>query len=797
MADLATLRITVDASGAIRAVDQFGNSVEKAVDDTEKLGTSAKRVGAVLGTTLVAGLALVIKNTAEAQKVQAQLAAALTSTGGAAGQTLESLNDHAAALQRITAFGDEAIGSAQALLLTFTKISGDVFPQATLAVLNLATALGGDVRGAAMQVGKALNDPILGVTALSRAGVQFSPVQKAMIAGFVETNQIAKAQGVILAELATQVEGSAAAYRNTLGGAIAGVQNAFGDLFEVSSPGMDDMVGSVNAVADALSILPTRIAIVLENLKNLRLQFSSFFDLGGESMQDRLARLEAEAQGRPAPKPGLSSAQQLERSNADLANLDRLLREQLAAVAAAQLARRTARETGARGLLGAGAGTPDPVVVTAAAEAVDKFTRNIKAMTKAVEDDTALREKQDARTKAALAKTAAAVQELSESARVFQEQTQIALGRFFSDFLTVGATSLKTFFQQFAQLGRDAIGNALAKAVMDSLGPRLKDLFSGAFTGFAGGVFGGVLGAFISGITGATNALEKMVAATNRAIADFASRPLDAQLSEEQRQLKALEKERDSLVRQALGDRGFGALEGTDFMSTRGRVTDRLAGVQSLLGMSSITGGARTALEATEKSLKAALAQIDAIGNAFDANTEAIRKNIKAMSEQRNREQADSLSRFRDSLNLSSQSPLSPTAQLAEARRQYDVILALAKAGDQSAMSSLPETARTLLDASRAVNASGVRYAQDFAKVQADTALLITGLRNTPIDIADGILDRTEPYLVDTLATANASLEVQQAGFQSVVDELIAVKTEIRVMKNALKLSLEEVAAAV
>ena len=116
----------------------------------------------------------------------AQLDARLKSTGNAAGFTSKQLQGMAASLQGVTRFGDEAIIEMQSLLLTFTEIGGDTFTDATEAILNVSTAMGQDLQTAAIQVGKALNDPILGVTALARSGIQFTQSQKDTIKSLVE-----------------------------------------------------------------------------------------------------------------------------------------------------------------------------------------------------------------------------------------------------------------------------------------------------------------------------------------------------------------------------------------------------------------------------------------------------------------------------------------------------------------------------------------------------------------------------------------------------------------------------------
>ena len=61
------------------------------------------------------------------------------------------------------------------MLLTFTNIGKDVFPKATETMLDMATAMNSgmtpsaeQLKGVSIQLGKALNDPVEGISALSR-----------------------------------------------------------------------------------------------------------------------------------------------------------------------------------------------------------------------------------------------------------------------------------------------------------------------------------------------------------------------------------------------------------------------------------------------------------------------------------------------------------------------------------------------------------------------------------------------------------------------------------------------------
>lgn len=254
--DLATLGIRITTQGAKEATRDLAGLEKQAAASEKRAVSIGKAWGLALGTAVVGAVGVgvgalktYIQNSIEAEKVQAQLNATLKSTGFAAELSAGEINKMAEALQDVTVFDDEAITGAQSLLLTFTKIGRDVFPRATEAVLDMSTALGTDLRSAALQIGKALNDPVKGITALSRAGVQFSKEQTEVIKSLVETGRVAEAQRIILAELETQMGGSAKAARNTLGGALQSLKNSFDNLLE-GDTSQGGLLGARKAVED-------------------------------------------------------------------------------------------------------------------------------------------------------------------------------------------------------------------------------------------------------------------------------------------------------------------------------------------------------------------------------------------------------------------------------------------------------------------------------------------------------------------------------------------------------------------
>jgi hypothetical protein len=140
----------------------------------------------------------------------AKMQAILSATGYAAGMTATQLDDLANSLSQMSGIDDDVIKSSESMMLTFRNIGRDAFPQAMQAALDLQTTFG-SLESSTMQLGKALNDPVAGITALNRAGVTFSDSQKQQIKNFVETNQLAQAQAIILKEVSNQVGGTSAA----------------------------------------------------------------------------------------------------------------------------------------------------------------------------------------------------------------------------------------------------------------------------------------------------------------------------------------------------------------------------------------------------------------------------------------------------------------------------------------------------------------------------------------------------------------------------------------------------------
>ncbi|MAH51451.1 hypothetical protein CMI37_36890 [Candidatus Pacearchaeota archaeon] len=191
---------------------------------------------------------------------QKRIGRVIKSTGGAAGITKEEIFAMNAAFEKSTSIAETTINQVSALLLTFTNIGGDVIPQVTEAVLDMTVVMyQGNVtleslKTTSIQVGKALNDPIKGLNALKRVGVSFNAQQKSIIRALQNTNQLTKAQGIILEEL--EKEFGDQATLKTYNKAVLALDTSIGNLSkrmgEELRPAIEPLIISLTELIDTL-----------------------------------------------------------------------------------------------------------------------------------------------------------------------------------------------------------------------------------------------------------------------------------------------------------------------------------------------------------------------------------------------------------------------------------------------------------------------------------------------------------------------------------------------------------------
>ena len=233
-------RFAQETARDLRGLERAGAGVSTTFTNlAASIAASAARAGPGLilaGIAAVgAGLTKGVRNSEDYQKSLLRLEAVFKATGGTAGVTVRQVDQFAERLERTTLTNSEAIKDAAAGLATFKSISGDAFFRTIELGQDLAAVFGGDLRSSVTQLGKALEEPITGLSALREKGVTFSATQKEQIRLFVEAGEAAKAQGLILDTLADQVGGAGKAEASGLTGAFAAFNAELGDFLQLAA----------------------------------------------------------------------------------------------------------------------------------------------------------------------------------------------------------------------------------------------------------------------------------------------------------------------------------------------------------------------------------------------------------------------------------------------------------------------------------------------------------------------------------------------------------------------------------
>ena len=238
-------RAAKSTKSASKATDEYSSSLVKFHRNTGDVNTIIGKFGKkmsmmrsrLLIVAFAAGLvgkalSTLHKATSEFEVAQGKLNAVLASTGGVSGKNASQLENMANIMQVSMGQSNTVIMEMQARLLTFTSIVGKQFDKTIEIAVDMAAVLGTDLNSATIQIGKALNNPIEGLSALSRVGVSFTQQQKEQIKTMQESGNIIGAQKVILSELRTEFGGASNEIReNALTTKkLSDLQNEWGDL---------------------------------------------------------------------------------------------------------------------------------------------------------------------------------------------------------------------------------------------------------------------------------------------------------------------------------------------------------------------------------------------------------------------------------------------------------------------------------------------------------------------------------------------------------------------------------------
>jgi hypothetical protein len=228
--------------------DFDGRGTDRAIREFQRMEGAGSKAGfAVRKAAIPAALALGtialaakagLEGVMDDEEALANLQSTIKSTGNAANITSGSFEKYATELEKVTGTGADQIIQGAALLGTFKNVRNEVgagnrvFDRATKAALDLSKKGFGSLEGSNKMLGKALNDPIKGISALGRAGVTFTEEQKATIKTLQESGRTLDAQKIILREVEDQVGGTAEAFGETTRGKIERSKRAFESMQE-------------------------------------------------------------------------------------------------------------------------------------------------------------------------------------------------------------------------------------------------------------------------------------------------------------------------------------------------------------------------------------------------------------------------------------------------------------------------------------------------------------------------------------------------------------------------------------
>lgn len=185
-----------------------------------------------IGATVV--LSQVISFVKKSINLYAQQEAAEKRLSVAYGKNIDNLVQYASALQSVTAYGDEEIIEAQALISAFVK-EEDSIKRATKATLDLAAAKGMDLKTAADLLSKTLGSS---TNALSRYGIEVNGA-----VGSAERLDSA------MENLNAKFGGQAEAQLETYTGKVKALGNAWGDVLEkVGKVSVDAIFAGIQSI---------------------------------------------------------------------------------------------------------------------------------------------------------------------------------------------------------------------------------------------------------------------------------------------------------------------------------------------------------------------------------------------------------------------------------------------------------------------------------------------------------------------------------------------------------------------
>jgi hypothetical protein len=147
----------------------------------------------------------------ESEEQVAKLGQVIHSTGADLWTTADQMTQYATRMEKATKYSDEQIIEAQSVLLGFRSITGETFDRTMTALMDMTAVMGGDLAGAANILGKAIDTPVQGMSALSKQGFVFTEQEKELVRQLEEAGNHLEAQQYIIEAVEGAFQGAAGA----------------------------------------------------------------------------------------------------------------------------------------------------------------------------------------------------------------------------------------------------------------------------------------------------------------------------------------------------------------------------------------------------------------------------------------------------------------------------------------------------------------------------------------------------------------------------------------------------------
>lgn len=224
--------------------------LDKAKASATGFGDAAEKIGGKLKTALLGFLSFqavkgfltqAIDAISEAEATTALLGARVVATGGMAERSVAQIEAAASRFSAALGVDDEAVAKAADSLLQYDRVASGVFDRTIKMALDMAAGTE-DAAGSAEFLGKVLQDVEEGLPLLNRQWKLFSDAEEEAIVKLARAGKTVEAQTAVLDAMERRVGGAAAAWRDTLPGAISAASVEWENQLELLQQGLSPAV---------------------------------------------------------------------------------------------------------------------------------------------------------------------------------------------------------------------------------------------------------------------------------------------------------------------------------------------------------------------------------------------------------------------------------------------------------------------------------------------------------------------------------------------------------------------------